>query len=131
MAFYLVNGLVSGLILAAFLALCDGLFQTNTLQVLIDVSYIPPLSQLPPILELALHIVVSIVVTVMLVVFYPRLPGKPLFRYLLFWVGLFCFIYFPICMLLTQPLSLKEFLIWAVGHIIYTAFLVFQVEKYR
>lgn len=60
--FVLTNGLIAGLGLAAFLALGDGLFDTNTFPVLIDVSYVPGMENLPSIVELLIHLLISVIV---------------------------------------------------------------------
>jgi len=131
MAFFLVNGLIAGMILAAFLALCDGLFQTNTLLVLIDVSYVPGLSGLPSLVELLIHLLISAGVTMGIALFYPRRRGRPVAKYLLYWLIAFTIAYFPFSMLSDVPVSLTAFLIWVMGHLIYTLFLAIQVERFR
>lgn len=127
--FYLINGLAAGLILAAFLALCDGLFATNTFQVLIDISYVPQLAGLPSIIELAIHLILSILVAIALILFYPRKAERSPLRYLAAWVGIFFLLYFPFSLLSEQPLSITGFLVWGVGHLLYTIYLAYQIRK--
>lgn len=129
--FYLINGLASGLILAAFLALCDGLFATNTFQVLIDVSYVPQLAGLPSILGLLIHLIISIVVAIVLLFFYPRKAERSPIKYVSVWVLVFCLLYFPFSLLSQQPLTVAGFIVWAIGHILYTVYLVYHVQKQR
>ncbi|MGE5703762.1 MAG: hypothetical protein ACM32O_14645 [Clostridia bacterium] len=131
MAFSLINGLVSGLILAAFLALCDGLFGTTTFQVLIDVGYVPILSGLPSIVELAIHLLISIMVTVTLLLMYPRTPQRAMLKYALIWIGVFCLLYFPFSLLSQQPLTFTGFIVWAIGHALYTFYVIYQIERNR
>jgi hypothetical protein len=131
MSFILTNGLISGMILAAFLALCDGLFHTGTFTVLIDVSYIPGLEGLPSILELLIHLGISVLIAALFYSFYPRFAGWMTTRYLLVWTALLTLLYIPFSLLGAHPLSFAGFFIWLLGHIIYTVFLAFQVEKHR
>ncbi|NGQ96217.1 hypothetical protein G3578_13710 [Brevibacillus sp. SYP-B805] len=131
MGFFIVNGLISGMILAAFLALCDALFHTTTFTVLIDVSYVPVLAGLPAMLELLVHLAVSILITAVFCTLYPRFPGPPTARYLLWWAALLSVLYLPFSLLSGQPLSFSAFLIWLIGHVIYTLFLAIQMEKHR
>ncbi|MFY0545874.1 hypothetical protein [Brevibacillus sp. H7] len=131
MAFFLINGWIAGMILAAFLALCDGLFQTETLTVLIDVSYVPVFAGLPSIVELLIHLVLSVIVTFVLIGFYPRISGWPTVKYLLYWLLAFTVIYFPFTMLSGVAISLAAFVVWVLGHLIYTLYLAVQVERYR
>lgn len=128
MAFSLSNGLLGGLLLAAFLALCDGLFQTTTFQVLIDVGYVPTLASLPSILELAIHLLISVVVTAIFAYFYPQ--HRNVLRYVIFWVLFFFLIFFPFSWASGQSISLAACIIWFLGHLLYTLFLAFQVERY-
>jgi len=130
MTFYLANGLVSGIILAAFLALCDGLFFTSTFQVLIDVSYFPGLAGLPSIVELLIHLGISVAVASCYYFFYPP-NARGMGKYLLFWVLLLSMLYLPLSYLSGQPLSIGGFLIWAIGHLLYILFLTFQAERFR
>jgi hypothetical protein len=127
----LTNGLIAGMILATFLALCDGLFQTSTFQVLIDVSYVPGLDNLPSIVELLIHLLISVFVTLAMMYFYPRYRSAAIWRYLLFWLAAFSFLYVPVSMLGGYPLSLGAFIIWVLGHMLFTLFVAFQVERYR
>lgn len=128
MAFSLTNGLLAGLLLAAFLALCDGLFQTTTFQVLIDVGYVPALANLPSILELGIHLLLSIVVTAIFAYFYP--VRRNVLRYVSLWVLFFFLIFFPFSWASGQPVSIAACLIWLLGHLLYSLFLTFQVERY-
>lgn len=129
--FYLINGLASGMILAAFLALCDSLFATNAFQVLIDVSYVPQLAGLPSIVELIVHLIISIVVAVALLVFYPRKAERSPIRYLAIWFGVFLLLYFPFSLLSEQPLTITGFLVWGVGHLLYIVYLAYQKYKHQ
>ena len=131
MSFFLINGLISGMILAAFLALCDGLFATKTFTVLIDVSYVPVLAGLPSVLELLIHLGISIVLASFFFWFYPRYSGAPTARYLAIWTGALSLLYIPFSLLSKQSLSFAAFAIWVVGHALYVLFLAFQAEKQR
>jgi len=129
MAFVFTNGLFSGVILAAFLALCDGLFETNTFDVLIDVSYIPHLAGLPSIVELLIHFLLSIIVTFLFAYLYP-LRNWMVPRYLGIWIGLFFILYFPLSLFSGQGLSFWACIIWMLGHLLYVLFLAYQVEHH-
>ncbi|UFJ40216.1 hypothetical protein LOK74_19595 [Brevibacillus humidisoli] len=129
--FILIHGLISGMILAAFLALCDGLFATATFATLLDVSYVPGLSGLAPIVELLIHLLISMVITFVFISFYPRYGGKPTLKYLLGWIGAYGLLYLPISLLSGQMLSAAAFLIWLIGHLLYTAYLTVVVERQR
>lgn len=129
MGFVLTNGLLGGMILAAFLALCDGLFHTTTFDVLIDVSYVPMLTGLPSLVELLIHLLVSVVVMFVIMYFYP-LHNWMVPRYLAKWVGIFFVMYFPFGYLSKQPLSLSACLIWLLGHAVYTLFVAYQIERH-
>lgn len=131
MTFFMTNGLISGMILAAFLALSDGLFQTNTFTVLIDVNYVPILAGLPAIVELFIHLGISIVVAACFFWFYPRISGSYTARYLAIWTGALSLLYIPLSLLSQQSLSLGGYAIWLIGHAIYILFLSFQVERHR
>lgn len=131
MAFFLTNGLIAGMILAAVLALCDGLFQTETFTVLIDVSYVPALAGLPSIVELLIHLLISVIITFALVSFYPRGRGLPVAKYLLLWLLAFIIMYFPFSILSGVTMSFAAFLVWVLGHLIYTVFVAVQVERFR
>lgn len=130
-AFFLTNGLIAGMILATFLALCDGLFQTATFQVLIDVSYVPGMENLPSIVELLIHLVISVLVTFAMISFYPRYRGAAIWRYLLLWLAIFSVLYVPVSVLGDYPLTFGAFIIWVIGHLLFTLFVAFQVERYR
>jgi hypothetical protein len=130
-AFYLTNGLIAGMILATFLALCDGLFQTTTFQVLIDVSYVPGLDNLPSIVELLIHLLISVFVTFVMISFYPRYRSAGAMKYLLLWLAAFSILYVPVSMLSGYPLAFGAFIIWVIGHLLFTLFVAFQVERYR
>lgn len=129
MAFILGNGLLSGMILAAFLALCDGLFKTKTFEILIDVSYVPGFENLPSVIELLIHLLISIVITFLFTFLYPMKSWMTP-RYLASWIGIFFVLYFPFSILSGQGISFWACIIWIVGHILYTMFLAFQVEKH-
>ncbi|WP_139491037.1 hypothetical protein [Brevibacillus dissolubilis] len=129
MNFVLVNGLLAGMILAAFLALCDGIFQTSTFQVLIDTSYVPYLEGLHPIVELGIHLLISILVTFLYMFFYPRPRGNTVAKYAGAWMLAFLLLYFPFSLLSGEAMTIAGWLIWLIGHIIYTLFLTYQIEK--
>jgi hypothetical protein len=131
MAFFIGNGLVAGMILAAFFALCDGLFQTKTFPALIDVGYVPGLQGLHPLVELVIHLVISIFVTAVFYFLYPRYPGPDLVRYLLIWMGVYTALYWPVFWFSKQPMSFAAYLIWEIGHFLYSLFLIAQMEKNR
>ncbi|USG65460.1 hypothetical protein NDK47_25700 [Brevibacillus ruminantium] len=130
MTFVLVNGLVAGLILAAFLALCDGLFGTSTFAVLIDASYVPGLAGLPSIVELLIHLLISVVIVFFLSYFYPR-ERRASVKYLLYWSLAFAIAYLPFSLLSKTPMSFTAFLIWLVGHLLYTVVVAAQIERQR
>ncbi|QQE74265.1 hypothetical protein KDJ56_20875 [Brevibacillus composti] len=130
MTFVWVNGLIAGLILAAFLALCDGLFGTSTFAVLIDVSYVPGLAGLPSILELMIHLLISVVVVFFIAYFYPR-DRRATVKYLLYWALAFAIAYLPFSLFSKTPLSFGAFLIWVLGHLLYTVVVAAQIERQR
>ncbi|MBG9942163.1 hypothetical protein ABE237_12750 [Brevibacillus formosus] len=129
--FVLANGLIAGLGLAAFLALGDGLFDTNTFPVLIDVSYVPGMENLPSIVELLIHLLISVIVAFFLMHFYPRERKARSVRYLLYWMLGFSVAFFPFSVLSQSPMSMTAFLIWILGHLLYTAMLTIQVGRNR
>jgi hypothetical protein len=131
MRFVLASGTIAGLILAACLALGDGLFQTSTLAVLIDVSYVPGLEGLPSIVELLIHLLVSVVVAFFMMYFYPRVRGERTVKYLLYWFLAFAAAYLPFSLLSGAAMSLAAFLIWLLGHLLYTLIIAAQVERQR
>ncbi|CAM5797443.1 MULTISPECIES: hypothetical protein [Bacillati] len=130
MTFVLVNGLIAGLILAAFLALCDGLFGTSTFAVLIDVSYVPGMAGLPSVIELLIHLLISVVVVFFMAYFYPR-DRRATVRFLLYWALAFTVAYLPFSLLSGTPMSFVAFLIWIVGHVLYTIVVAAQIERQR
>lgn len=73
--FVVSNGLLAGLVLAGFLALGDGLFGTRTFSVLIDVGYVPGMENLPSVVELLIHLLISVAIACVWVFVYPR-SGK-------------------------------------------------------
>ena len=129
--FVLVNGLIAGLGLAAFLALGDGLFDTNTFPVLIDVSYVPGMENLPSIVELLIHLVISVIVAFFLMHFYPRERGAGALTYLSFWMLGFAVAFLPFSLLSNTTMSWLAFLIWVLGHLLFTIMLGIQVGRYR
>lgn len=131
MMFVLVNGLIAGLALAAFLALGDGLFGTETFPVLMDVSYVPGMGNLPSIVELLLHLLISVVIAFFLMTYFPRERGARAARYLMYWMLAFAAAFLPFSLLAGIPMSGSAFLIWVLGHLLYTVMLVLQAEKTR
>ncbi|MDH4619788.1 hypothetical protein [Brevibacillus sp. AY1] len=129
--FILVNGLIAGLGLAAFLALGDGLFGTDTFSVLIDVSYVPGMENLPSIVELLIHLLISIGVAFFLMYFYPRGQVRGVASYLGYWNLGFAAAYVIFSWLSGTMVSWTGFLIWVLGHLIYTVMLMIQMEKHR
>ncbi|MFS0557616.1 hypothetical protein [Brevibacillus sp. 179-C9.3 HS] len=129
--FVLVNGLIAGLGLAAFLALGDGLFDTSTFPVLIDVSYVPGMENLPSVVELLIHLLISVIIAFFLMHFYPREQKARSVRYLLYWMLGFSVAFFPFSLLSQAAMSWVAFLIWVCGHLLYTAMLAIQVGRYR
>ncbi|WP_103104665.1 hypothetical protein [Brevibacillus reuszeri] len=129
--FILVNGLIAGLGLAAFLALGDGLFDTQTFPVLIDVSYVPGMENLPSIVELLIHLLISVIIAFFLMHFYPRDRGAGSFKYLGFWMLGFAVAFLPFSLLSNTPMTWLAFLIWVLGHLMYTVMLAIQVGRYR
>jgi len=129
--FILVNGLIAGLGLSAFLALGDGLFDTQTFPVLIDVSYVPGMENLPSIVELLIHLLISVIIAFFLMHFYPRERGAGAFKYLGFWMLGFAVAFLPFSLLSNTPMTWLAFLIWVLGHLMYTVMLAIQVGRYR
>ncbi|WP_400162216.1 hypothetical protein ACAF76_001180 [Brevibacillus sp. TJ4] len=127
--FILLNGLSAGLLLAAFLALGDGLFGTKTFAVLLDVSYIPGLENLNAIVELLLHLVVSIAVAAGFSWFYPRGQKLAVLKYAGGWMLAFILAFVAFSLLSGNAMSWMAFLLWLLGHILYTAVLMFRLEK--
>jgi hypothetical protein len=131
MMFALVNGLIAGLALAAFLALGDGLFGTSTFSVLIDVSYVPGMENLPSIVELFIHLLISLVIAYVWVHFYPRGRGVEAAKYVCYWMLAFAAAFLPFSLLSGSALSWTALLIWVLGHLLYTTVLVVQVKRCR
>ncbi len=129
--FVLVNGLIVGLGLAAFLALGDGLFDTSTFPVLIDVSYVPGMENLPSIAELLLHLLISVIIAFFLMYFYPREDRGKRTRYLLYWMLGFAVAFLPFSLLSKVPITWTAFCIWICGHLLYTVMLSVQVARNR
>lgn len=127
--FVLVNGLLAGLGLAAFLALGDSLFGTNTFPVLMDVSYVPGMETFPPIAELLIHLAISMVVAFFLMHFYPRQSGFGQVKYLSGWVLAFAVAFIPFSLLSASPMTWAGFGIWVLGHLLYTIMLAVQVRR--
>ncbi|MGQ7277647.1 hypothetical protein ACT91Q_06730 [Brevibacillus thermoruber] len=131
MRFALATGGMAGLVLAAFLALGDGLFQTSTLAVLIDVSYVPGLEGLPSVVELLIHLLVSAIVALFMMYFYPRIRGERRIKYLLYWLLAFAAAYLPFSLLSGAAMSWAAFFLWLLGHLLYTLMIAVQVERQR
>lgn len=131
MMFVLVNGLIAGLALAAFLALGDGLFGTSTFSVLIDVSYVPGMENLPSIVELIIHLFISVVVAYVWMRFYPRSRGVAAAKYVFYWMLAFAVAFLPFSLPGGSTLTWNALLIWALGHLLYTSVLVVQVKRNR
>ncbi|MEJ8544219.1 hypothetical protein [Brevibacillus borstelensis] len=130
MTFVLVNGFIGGLILAAFLALCDGLFGTSTFAVLIDVGYVPGMAGLPSVVELLIHLLISVVVVFFMAYFYPR-DRSATIKFLLYWALAFTVAYLPFSLFSGTPMSFAAFIIWTIGHVLYTIFVAAQIERQR
>lgn len=131
MMFELVNGLIAGLTLAAFLALGDGLFGTSTFSVLIDVGYVPGMKSLPSIVELFIHLLISVVIAYVWMHFYPRGRGVEVAKYVFYWMLAFAVAFLPFSLLSGSTLSWTALLIWVLGHLLYTMVFVVQVKRYR
>ncbi|CAJ1000877.1 hypothetical protein [Brevibacillus aydinogluensis] len=131
MGFALATGGMAGLVLAAFLALGDGLFQTSTLSVLIDVSYAPGLEGLPSVVELLVHLLVSAIVAFFMMYFYPRTSGERRIKYLSYWVLAFAAAYLPFSLLSGAAVSWADFFLWLLGHLLYTLIIAVQAERQR
>jgi hypothetical protein len=129
--FALATGGMAGLVLAAFLALGDGLFQTSTLSVLIDVSYVPGLEGLPSVVELLVHLLVSAIVAFFMMYFYPRTRGERRIKYLSYWVLAFAAAYLPFSLLSGAAVSWADFFLWLLGHLLYTLIIAVQAERQR
>lgn len=124
MRLILVNGLIAGLGLAAFLALGDWLFETATFSVLIDVSYVPGLERLPSIGELLIHLLISVGVALLLLRFYPRGQAGRVAIYAGYWNLGFAAAYVVFSWLSKSAMSWTAFLIWVLGHLLYTVMLI-------
>ncbi|WP_433947726.1 hypothetical protein [Brevibacillus agri] len=129
--FVLVNGLIAGLGLAAFLALGDGLFETSTFPVLINVSYVPGMENLPSIAELLIHLFISVIIAFFLMYFYPRDNRGKTIRYLLCWMLAFAVAFLPFSLLSKVQMTWTAFFIWVLGHLLYTMMLSIQVARNR
>jgi len=129
--YILVNGLLAGLGLAAILALGDGLFGTQTFPVLIDVSYVPGMENLPSIVELLIHLVISVIIAFFFMYFYPRGQASAVARYLSYWNLGFALAYTVFSWLSGTSMSWMGFLIWVLGHLLYSVMLMVQMEKQR
>lgn len=131
MMFGLVNGLIAGLALAAFLAVADGLFGTSTFSVLIDVNYVPGMENLPSIVELFIHLLISVVIAYVWMRYYPRGRGVEAAKYVLYWMLAFAVAFLPFSLLSKSTLSWTALVIWVLGHLLYTIVLVVQGKRYR
>lgn len=131
MLFALGNGLLAGLALAAFLAVADGLFGTGTFAVLIDVSYVPGLEQLPSVAELSIHLLISVGIAYAWLRYFPRGGKVAAGRYALYWMLAFAVAYLPFSLLSGSPLSWKAFWIWITGHLMFTVVLSLRVARRR
>jgi len=129
--FTLVNGLSAGLLLAAFLALCDGLFGTRTFAVLVDVGYIPGLENMNAIVEFLIHLLISVVVACGFIWFYPRTRKMAAFKFAGGWMLAFAIAFVACSLLSGTAMSWTAFLVWIVGHLIFTLLLVIQLERRR
>lgn len=131
MKFGLRNGLIAGLALAAFLAVADALFGTSTFSVLIDVSYVPGMENLPSVVELLLHLLISVAIAFGWLRFYPQSRRSDAVRYVLYWMLAFAIAFLPFSLLSGSAMSWTALVIWVLGHLLYAAVLVVQVERYR
>ncbi|WP_232697939.1 hypothetical protein [Brevibacillus daliensis] len=131
MLFAISNGLLAGLMLGVVLAIGDGVFQSNTLQILLNISYVPGFEHAPAILEFFIHLVISVLVTFLFIFFYPRKKKNRIFSYAVGWNILFFLLYFIFTSLSGISYSFIGILVWMVGHVIFTLFLVNQIEKKR
>ncbi|AIG28741.1 hypothetical protein ABE137_05395 [Brevibacillus laterosporus] len=129
MVFSLINGLFSGLLLSAFLAIGDGLFQTSTFQVLLDITYIPGMENTPPLLAYLIHLVISVIVAFAFIYFYPKGNGKKIVIYVTLWNVAFLILFFPFTYLSQGVYSASNILLWFFGHLLYTVFLTYQIER--
>ncbi|MFJ9497917.1 hypothetical protein [Brevibacillus centrosporus] len=129
--FVVGNGLLAGLVLAGFLALCDGLFGTRTFSVLIDVGYVPGMENLPSVVELLIHLLISVAIACVWVFVYPRSGKGREIKFSLYWMLAFALLFFPFSFLSGADLSWMAFLIWVLGHLIYTGILAVQIHRLR
>ncbi|QRG67430.1 hypothetical protein [Brevibacillus choshinensis] len=131
MKFGLVNGLLAGLALAAFLALGDALFGTGTFAVLIDVSYVPGMESLPSVVELLIHLFISVVIAYLWRRFYPESRAVDAVKYVMYWMLAFAIAFLPFSLLSGNAMSWTALVIWVLGHLVFTAVLVVQRKSYR
>ncbi|MGN7469214.1 hypothetical protein [Brevibacillus sp. SAFN-007a] len=129
--FVLVNGLMAGLGLAAFLALGDGLFETSTFPVLIDVSYVPGMENVSSIVELLIHLLISVIIAYFLMAFYPRDHRGKRIRYWLGWMLGFAVAFLPFSLLSKVQMTWTAFFIWMSGHLLYMVMLALPIARNR
>lgn len=125
----IVNGLIAGLGLAGLLALGDACFGTETFAVLVDVSYVPGLANLPLAAELAIHLLISIVVVYGWMRFCPEPGGTRMIKYALSWLAVFSLLYVPFGFASGVAVNGASFAVWVAGHGLYTASLALLMRR--
>lgn len=114
------RGLVSGCILYIALLLLDVIFQIDTTRLLLNIDFVTHRSTSPFLLELAAHLLVSIIVYTLL---YKLYNAKVFYQvmYILLFV-LFVILFYVLSNISTTidfDTSFLSLTIWLIGHLIY------------
>lgn len=116
----LFKGIVSGLALYIVLVVLDILFKTNTERLLLNIDFITGQATSPFLLEVTLHLLVSIILYFSLSRL-SRYKGLYIAAYIVLFVvfiGLF-FILSHLSLTIHYDLTIKLMFVWLLGHIFY------------
>lgn len=119
-------GIAAGILLGLFLKIIEHITSLEVYTLLLNVDYVPVLKELklPELIEFALHLVISVLLSILLAIFlksknWPR--GRSLF-----WVSLVCLavglLLYPTTVLSNRTPELTDLvalLFWLVGHLLY------------
>ncbi|MGZ9849616.1 hypothetical protein [Macrococcus psychrotolerans] len=116
----LFKGIVSGLALYILLVALDILFKTNTERLLLNIDFITGQATSPFLLEVTLHLLVSIILYFSLSRLF-RYKGLYIAAYIVLFVvfiGLF-FILSHLSLTMHYDLTIKLMFVWLLGHTFY------------
>lgn len=119
-------GIAAGILLGLFLKIIEHITTLKVYTLLLNVDYVPVLKELklPELIEFALHLVISVLLSILLAIFlksknWPR--GRSLS-----WVSLVCLtvglLLYPTTVLSNRTpelIDLAALLFWLVGHLLY------------